>query len=226
MEKLKLKVEKRELVGKKAKRLRRENWVLGNIYGKGMASIPVAIHDSEFKKIYQQSGETNLIEVEVGGEKARPVLIKDVQLDVVSSQPLHVDFHQVDLKEKITTTVPLEIVGESTAVEQNIGILLNLVNEIEVECLPEDIPNSIRVDISSLTGLNQAIFIKDLPVPPQVDIKTPLEEMVCKIEEPVIKEEVEEVKPAEVEGEAVAEGEEGKEAGETEETAEEEKKEK
>ena len=109
----------------------------------------------------------------------------------LSDIPLHVDFYKVDLQKKTTAKVPLEFIGESEAVKQG-GILLEFLNEIEIEALPEDIPSSIQVDISALENIGDFILVKNLPIHHEVELKIDSEELVCKIEEPKEEEEVEE----------------------------------
>ena len=206
MEKTALVAQKRTIVGKKSKQLRRKGIVPANIYGPQVQSLAVQVQEGDFKKVFAKAGGTGIVDLHLEGENIRPVLIKDVQRDPVLPSPVHVDFYQVNLKEKITTAVPLTFVGESEIVKHGEGIFLSLIDEIEVECLPEDIPSEIAVDISSLQAVDESRFVKDLNIPANVTVKTPAEELVCKIEKPRMEEVVEEVKPAEEA--AAAEGEE------------------
>jgi len=119
---------------------------------------------------------------------------------------LHVDFLQVQMAEKLRTTIPLHLIGESPAVEQRRGMLLQGVTEVEIECLPGNLIDAIEVDLSSLTELEQELTVADLIVPADVKILTDPQEMVVRVmgapEEKEIKEEIEEeipVPPAEVE---------------------------
>src|SRR5690606_23874506 len=141
----------------------------------------------------RQAGETGLIDLKIDDQETRPVLIHSTLLDPVRGQVLHVDFYQVNLKEKLTATVPLEFVGESPMVKNKEGILLELLQEVEVESLPTDIPPKIEVDVSSLTEMDQGIQVGDLSVPAGVEMRTEAEELVCKIEAAQMAEEVEEV---------------------------------
>ena len=206
-----LPVEKREILGRKVKNLRREGILPANIYGAKIQSLAVQLPTDEFINTFKEAGETELIYLKVKGEKdTRPVLIREVQVHPVTNQALHADFVQVDLSEETTATVPLEFVGEAPAVKEDIGLLLELMNELEVTCLPTDIPSQIEVDVSGLTEINQGIAIKDLKLPKKVKLEADPEELVCKIEQPKVEEE----KEPEVTEEEAAEGEEDK--GETE----------
>lgn len=201
-EKLQLAVEKRKIFGRKIKKLRREGFLPANIYGKKIKSLSVQLPLKDFLPIYQKAGETALIELKISGEeKKRPILIHNVQLDSVSDQPLHADFYQVDLKQKITTDIPAELIGESPAVAQKIGILIQPLDEIEVEALPTDLPDKFEVDISSLKEVNNVIVVGDLKSPAGVQILNSPKEILAKIE-PLAKEEAppppsEEAAPAE-----------------------------
>lgn len=182
MKKLKLEIEKRKITGRKVKNLRRQGILPANIYGKNVKSLAVQLPLKDFDRVLKEVGETGLLELSVAGEeKARPVLIHNVQLDPVTSQPLHTDFFQVDLKEKVTTMVPLEIVGEAPAVKDKKGVLLTTLNEVEVEALPADLPEKIEVDTSHLFEVNQEVKVADLKIPTGVTILTDSGLIACKI---------------------------------------------
>lgn len=203
-------VKKREFFGRKVKELRKKGILPANIYGSKTKSLAVQVDQKGFLELFQKAGETELVDLEVEGEKeARPVLIHNVQLEPVYDYPIHVDFLQVDLKEKITTPVPLQFVGESPAVVQGEGVFLELLSEVEVECLPTEIPSHIEVDISNLAEIDAGIQVKDLKLPKEVEVRAEPELMVCKIE---TSKEEEEVAPAE-EGPAEGVEEEGKQEG-------------
>lgn len=200
-----LSAEPRTVVGKQVKQLRRNGQVPATIYGHKVDAVSVSVPSHEFAVTYRQAEETGLIDITIAGEEAsRPVLIHDTLVDPMSGSLLHVDFYQVNLKEKLVAAVPLDFVGESPVVKASEGILLELLQEVEVESLPTDIPSSIEVDISNLTEVDQGILVGDLSLPTGVEMKTDPEEMVCKIETAQMAEEEEEV-PATEEGEA-AEG--------------------
>lgn len=222
MDKITLKADKREVQGRKVKNLRASGLAPANIFGKGLESIAIQVKNEDFEAAYSKAGETSLIDLQVEG-KGHPVLISNVQVHPVTSQILHVDFRQVDLKEKITAAVPVEVTGESPAEKSGIGTLVTQLDEIEFEALPTDFPESIQVDISGLSEVDQAIHVKDLSydkakLTPQIDE----EQIVVKVEPPQKEEVVEVAAPAEGEeapaegataegGEAAAEGEEASE---------------
>lgn len=209
-EKNKLAVEKRKALGRKVKKLRQEGVLPANIYGKTLKSLAVQLALKEFLSVYQQVGETGIVELKVDKEqKTRPVLIHNVQFDPVSDQPLHADFYQVNLKEKIISDIPVETVSESPAMTQKIGVLIQPLSGVEVEALPTDLPDKFEIDISSLKEIHDAITVGDLKVPKGVKILTSAKEILAKIE-PLAKEEEVTPPPEEKvipEGEEVPEGE-------------------
>ncbi len=180
MKKYKLQATKRELFGRKVKKIRREGLLPATVYGKKIKSASLAVDQSAFAKVYADAGETGLVELNLGSE-IRPVLIHNVQIDPVDSAPLHVEFFQVDLKEKVRTKVPLVFVGESPAVAQKQGVLLTVLDEVEVEALPTQLPEKIEVDVSGLTQVNQEFKVNQLSVPAEVTLLTEGELTVVKI---------------------------------------------
>lgn len=202
MDKLTLKAQKRTITGRKVKGLRQQGKLPANIYGKKVKSEAVEVAFADFEDVFGKVGETGLVELIIDGKK-RPVLVHNVQMDPVSDTPIHADFLQVDLKEKVTAEVPVELVGEAPAEKQGLGTLVQYIDEIEVEALPGDLPEKFEVDLTKLSEVDAAIQIKDIKVAKEkVDIKNNQEDIIVKIE-PLRKEE--EV-PAAPEAEAAAEG--------------------
>ncbi len=161
----------RDLVGRKVKTLRKQGMVPATIYGKSLKSVSVTVTGDEFGKLYKEAGDTGLIELTIDGQ-ARPVLVHHLQRDPISGGVRHIEFHQVDLKEKVSAQVPIELVGEAPAVAQKLGVLLSVLDEVEVEALPTDLPEYIAVDLSSLAQVNDEIKVSDLKVAKNVIIQT------------------------------------------------------
>lgn len=199
--KITLKSEKRDIFGRKVSRLRKAGKIPANIFGKKIESSAILIDNKEFAEVFEKAGETQIIDL-----SGKPVLVSNVQVDPISGDYLHVDFRQVDLKEKIEAKVPVEVEGESPAEKQNLGTVVQQLHEIEVEALPADLPEKIMIDATLLTEVDQTIFVKDLKVSKDVEIKTDMESIVVKVEPPQ-KEEVVEVAPVPAEGEVAPEGE-------------------
>lgn len=235
MQKQSLKAEKRKVLGRKVKKLRREGILPANIYGKKIKSQAIQVPLAEFNKIFKKVGETGVVELSVNSSN-RPVLINSVQLDPVSDTPIHADFLQVDLKEKVTAGVPVELTGESPAEKQGLGTVVQQIDEIEVEALPGDLPEKFEIDLSVLTEVNQQVQVKDLTVDKKkVEVKQDGQQIIVKVEPPRKEEEAaplpkEEVPEEEAPKEEAAAGEKAPEESATEapvgETQEAQKKEK
>ena len=195
----------RTVFGRKTKQLRKKGLVPANIFGKKIKSLAIELESSVLLDTMRKAGETGLIHLKIkGDDKAHPVLVSGYAQDPVTDQMLHVDFHEVDLKQKTTATVPLKAVGESEAVKSGM-VLVMMKNELDVEALPTDLPDVIEVDISTLTEVGMSIHAKDLKFDrSKVTVELGDDEVIATIQEPA-KEEVVEVAPAE--GEAAAEGE-------------------
>jgi len=208
---LTLKTAKREVFGRKVKKLRKKGLLPANIFGKKVKSQAIEVEVGIFDKVFKDAGETQVIELLLGKEK-RPVLIHHIQVDPVTDKVVHVDFLQVDLKEKVTAQIPIELLGESPAEKEGKGVVVQQLDEIEVEALPGDLPEKFEIDISSLVNEDNAIYIKDIKVDPKkINVKNEPEQIVVKVEQAKKEEEV--IVPKEevvVEGEAPKEGEEEK----------------
>ena len=215
----KLVVEKRLVLGKKIKKLRKQGILPANIYGKDIKSVAVQLPYKEFNVVFKETGETGLVDVELDGA-VRPVLIHNVQYDHFTRDPLHADFFQVNLKEKVKTMVPVEIIGEPKAVADKIGLLLQPLSEVEEEALPEDLPEKIEVNVEHLAAIDEQITIEDLKLPNGVVILTDSSQVIAKIAELVTKEAKEEAEKEAKEAEE-AKAEEGAEAPEAAEQGEE-----
>ena len=190
MKRYKLKVEKRKVLGKQVKKLRREGILPCNIYGKGIKSTAVQVPQADFDAVYKEAGETGLVDVELDG-KLTPVLIHNMQKDF-RGNVLHADYFQVNLKEKVKTMVPLQIIGEPKAVLDKVGLLMNILSEVEVEALPEELPENIEVNVEHLANINEQVTVADLKVPAGVTVLTEPEQVISKIGELVTKEAQEE----------------------------------
>lgn len=184
MDKTVLKAEKRELMGRKVKALRRQGLIPANVYGKKVESTALQVAERDFGAAYKKAGETGLIELMVG-KSTRPVLVHNVQLHPVSDAPLHVDFLQVDLKVKVTTNIPVEIEGESPLAKSGAGTVVQQLSEIEVEALPGDLIEKFVVDATKLTEVDQAVKVSDLKYDKtKIEVKTDGEAIVVKVEPP------------------------------------------
>jgi large subunit ribosomal protein L25 len=219
MEKLKLKASKREILGKKTRFLRRQGVTPAHLFGHGLASLALQCDTPTLQKTIARAGMTRLIALDVEGDKQpHSVFIREIQKEPRSGALLHVDFYQVKMTEKIKFDVPIVLIGEAPAMKERGRTVAHSLTELSVECLPDDLPPRIEVDISVLEDVEQAILVRDIALGPGVTVLDEPDQMVVKVSE--VKEEVEEVPvvaeevaaEAEVAEEAVAE--EGKEPAE------------
>lgn len=187
-----LNVNPRSLFGKKTKQLRRAGVIPANIFGSNIDSTSIELPAISFEKLYRASGDTHVVNIKVQGEaKTRPALVSQVHYNPVTNVIDHIDFRQVDLSQTINAQIPLEIVGESSAVSELGGMLINAIDEVEVEALPQDLPDKIVVDVSVLTELNQSLQVKDLPFDTtKVTMLTDLDTVVIVVQEAQSQEEV------------------------------------
>jgi len=163
MDRLSLQAEERETLGKKVKKLRIDGKLPGHVFGKGVQTEHVSVDLKSFLKTFKESGETGLIDLKIGSEKLRPVLVREVQVDPVSGAPIHIDFYQVNLSEKVKVSVPLVLIGEAPEkVHLGEAILLQTLNEVEVEALPMDLVEKIEIDISGLKEIDDSITVTGL----------------------------------------------------------------
>ena len=163
MDRLSLNADERTLLGKKVKKLRKNGKLPGHVFGKGLETESVTVLGKDFLKIFHLAGETGLIDLKIGAEKVRPVLIREVQYDPVSGDAIHIDFFQVNLTQKVKVPVPLVLIGEQPeAVHLGEAIVLQTINEVEVEALPADFVEKIEVDISTLKAIDDAITMGQL----------------------------------------------------------------
>lgn len=200
----------RTVTGRKVKKLRQAGQIPATVYGQAMTPISVQFAALELDKIFEHAGESTLVEINIDKE-TYSVIFKNPQFHPVLGDLIHIDCYKVNLKEKIITTVPLELVGESLAVK-NGNVLVPVAAEIEIEALPADLPEKIEVDISSLEEIGQKITVADLKVDKDIiEIKTDSEQVIAIIEEPKVEEEpvVEEVAPEDVPATAQKSAEEG-----------------
>lgn len=211
MDKIILESQAREITGRKVKTLRAKGIVPAHVFGHEIKSENISVDEKEFKSVFHKAGETSVISLKVGG-KEYPVLVKGLHLDPVTLKILHVDFYKVNLSEKVKVQVPVEIVGESEAVETKVGLLLTPVSEVEVEALPADLPEKIEVNIENLKEVGDTITIGDIKLSDKIEILSDAELVVASIGEFVTKEM--EAVEAEAEAEAANEPQEGEEVEE------------
>ncbi|HEY8109149.1 MAG TPA: 50S ribosomal protein L25 [Patescibacteria group bacterium] len=219
-----LKAEPREETGKQVGRLRRDGKVPAVLYGHGVKPRNLTLVRGELERVYHKAGGSTVVGIKLdkGEENA---LIQEVQHDPRTGRYLHADLYRVRMDEKIKATVPLAFEGTALAVRELDGTLLTNLNEVEVECLPGDLPSEIVVDVGTLKTFEDSITVGDLKVASGVEIHAEEDASVATVTPPRTQEELEaldeedtegKVEDTEVEGadEEGAEGEgEGEDAG-------------
>lgn len=207
-----LEIRAREQTGKgPARQLRRQGFIPAVMYGhKGNKTI--AVHYTEFHRLFEEIGEHSIITLSLGEKEKIDVIVKDFQVDPVKRNIIHVDFLQIKKGQALRTETPIKIVGTSIGIKRG-GILEEFVRDIEIECLPRDIPESVTIDITDF-DIGDSLHIRDLTVSDKVKILSHQDQVVLtigtpsKIAEPVVEEEEEEeveAVPAEEEEEAAPE---------------------
>ncbi len=217
MKRLELEASKRDVTGKKVRFLRRQGIIPANIYGHGIDSTPINVDARSLKNLLAHAGKTDLISLKVDDSKGPvKVLMREVQKNPINDEPLHVDFYQVRMTQKIKTDVPLVFIGEAPVL-RNVknSSLFHLIDSLHIEALPDDLPHSFEVDVSNIEELDQAVYVKDISIGPGITLLSDPEQMVVKVAE-ARKEEVIEVpveaEAAEEEAEVTEEAEEAAEA--------------
>lgn len=155
------------------------------LYGVGTENLSLQVDAKEFKKLYQEAGESSLIPLKIaGGEKELLVLIHDTQYHPITDEMIHADLYQPNLKEETEVTVPLIFVGESLAVKNLEGTLIKNIQELEVKALPQNLPHEIEVSVEGLETFEDNILIKDLKIPEGVNISRDDEDVVVSVVAP------------------------------------------
>ncbi len=209
---MEIKTTTREITGKKVKSLRDKGIVPVHVFGHNIPSVALQAEVAALQKLLKMAGTTKLVDLIVDNQSnGRKVLVKEVQRHYRTGKPIHVDFYEVSMTEKIKVQVPIIFTGDCPAVKGKKGVLMENLRSIDVECLPGKIPEKIEVDVCALTELGNAVHVSDLKLGEDVNVLTGAGEVVVK----VVAERVEEVEkpvvPAAAEVPVVEKAEEGKE---------------
>jgi len=207
MDEIVLQANPRTILGKQVKVLRREGRLPAIIYGHHINPIPISLDYRETTHLLQGVSYSQLISVEVDGERYN-TLLRDKQHHPVTSALLHLDFQAVSLTERLRTMVRIRLIGSAPAVEYFNGIVVSGQEELEVECLPGDLPSHFEVDLSVLEKIGDAIYVRDIVVPPNVELLSDKNELVVVItaQEALPEEEVVVVEEAGAEPEVIEKG--------------------
>jgi large subunit ribosomal protein L25 len=198
MKSMTLEASARNALGRRAKTVRREQLIPAVMYGHGVETQSISVPFQAFRKVLTEAGTSSLVDVVVDGAAPVKAIIKDIQMNPLTMSPIHVDFHQVNMKEKMTANVPLSFIGDAGAVKALGGTLVKSLDHIEVECLPADLPHEIQVDISTLATFDDKITIGGLKLPAGVTILNEPEAMVAFVEAPLSEEELKKLEESQV----------------------------
>ena len=198
MDELKLNARKREVLGKRNRFLRHQGITPTHLIGHSIESQSLQCDTAELVKVVSHAGETRVISLTVEGDKTpKNVFVREIQRDALGKQLLHVDFYQVRKGEKMQVAVPIILVGESPAMKGKGRMLSHGITELNIECLPENVPPQIEVDISVLDELDQSIHVRDIVLDPDITVHADPEQLIVKVTEIMVKAEVEEEVAAE-----------------------------
>jgi large subunit ribosomal protein L25 len=191
MKTIELTVENRSTTGKnEARRDREAGRIPAVVYGAGKPNVPISVNRKALSDLFREgAGENAIFLLKLAGsDQSRHAMIKEMQRDPVSRKPLHIDFVRVLMDVKITLKVPIEIVGIARGVKADAGILDLVTREVEIECLPSDIPARIAVDVSDL-GIGDAIRVAQIPAVEGVRVVDNPEKVVVHVAHPTREEE-------------------------------------
>lgn len=177
-----LTVTKREVLGKKVTKLRRQEIIPANIYGHGVESVAIQVPSEALSSLLRQVSRSDIINLRVADDKTpRLVFIRHIQRDFIKDSVLHVDFQQISLSEKVRFQVPIHLVGEAPAVDVYGGALMYSLEEITVEGLPADIPPYVELDVSTLAQIDASLHVRDIPIPAGLVVLTDSDLVVAKV---------------------------------------------
>ena len=203
MNDLKLRVSKRNILGKKTSALRRRGITPVHIFGQSIESQALQCDTKELQNIILHAGMTRPVSLNIEDEKQpRSVFIREIQRNPVNRHLLHVDFYQVRKGEKITVDVPIILVGEAPAMKEKGRMLSHSLTSLHIECLPNNIPSQIEIDLSPLEKLDDAIHVRDITLDLDIAVHNDPEQLIVKVSAAFVEEEM--VKEVIAEAEAPA----------------------
>ena len=197
-------VKQRDEIGKNAnRRLRAAGGIPAVVYGGGKDPIAISVEKTDIHDLLRQAGGENAVFLLklAGTGKARHTMVREVVVDPISRQIIHIDFQRVLMTEKVKVQVPIELVGVPEGVKNQGGVLDFITREVELECLPGDIPPQLELDVSALEVGDQ-LQMKDLELPAKVELLEELDRVVAAVAHSRVALEVEAAE-AEAEGEEI-----------------------
>ena len=208
-----LKLDRRTLLGKKVRRLRRQGVIPVHVYGAGIEPANLQVDDRTLNRLLPQVGSNIPVSVEYEGQDEESIcFVREIQRHPVSETVLHVDFLRVDVTQTVAAEVPVTLVGSSPAVSQMAGTLLQNIQSLTIEALPMNMPAVVTVDVSTLVDFDTTLIVGDVEVPGNATVLNDPEDVIVRVAPPRLEVEVVE------EGEELEEGEEAVEGEEAEDT--------
>jgi len=178
MEKVVLKATKREVVGKKVGALRRQGKLPAVLYGRGMETTAIMLDAREGSQTLSRLTSSSLVTIDLDG-KEYLALVREKQRDFLKNRLVHLDFQVVSLTEKMRAKVGIELAGTAPAVKDFNALIHTGLTEMEVECMPQDLPERIVVNISGLAKIGDGVRVRDVVLSDQVEILDDPEEMIA-----------------------------------------------
>ena len=198
MNQVELEATNREILGKKVRHLRHQGIIPVHLFGHNVESVALQCEAAQLQRVLAQAGKTRIISLKLDkAKRLRNVLVREIQREPCTGELLHVDFYQVRAEEKIKVEVPIVLVGEAPALKFKGSTLVQELESLALECLPDKIPASVELDLSSLTEAEQVLRVKDIMLGEEVTVSNEPELVVAKISSKPV-EKVEEVVAEEV----------------------------
>ena len=176
-----LAVAPREVTGKAAKRLRKAGIIPANIFGHHEASQSIQVDAIAFDRLRRSHGATSVIALRLPDSGTQTALIRHLQRDPRTGRVIHVDFFRVSMSERINVKVALHFIGEAPAVKNEGGVLLHLLDALELECMASDIPESLDVDVTGLVNIDDMLHAEDVKLPTNFILITDPKEGIAKV---------------------------------------------
>jgi large subunit ribosomal protein L25 len=200
MEKAVIKATRRQVIGKRVGAMRRSGELPAVLYGRRVDPTPITLNAHDATLTLARATSSSIITIELDG-KEYPALVREKQRDFIKNHLLHVDFLVLSLTEKTRAQVGIELTGSSPAVKNYNAVLVTGLNELEVECLPQDLPERIVLDVSGLAEIGDSIHVRDVVVSDKVEILTDPDEIIVSTTAQMQEEEIPEEAPVEEEAE-------------------------
>lgn len=174
----------------KAEELRVQGLIPGVVYGAGSEPVSVAFDYNTFAKLFNEAGESSLIDLTVEGNKPVKVLIQDLQHDPIKGKITHVDFRQINMNKEMHATIELNFIGEAPAVKELNGTLIKTQETLDVKCLPKDLVSHLDIDLGVLKTFTDVIHVKDLQMPAGIVSVEDGSQVLAKVAAPLTEEQL------------------------------------